>query len=97
MTARSPICPKCGTAMWEKSGALFCARQNCPYMVVKPTDGEMAVLRLLAEGLTIREIGTRMHFSERTVKNRLSALYDRLGAKNGTHAVAIAFRSGVLS
>jgi len=50
------------------------------------TDGETQVLRLLARGLTRREVGSRLNKSEETVKARRS----RLRARNTTHAVAIA-------
>src|SRR5689334_14528595 len=39
---------------------------------------EVDVLRLVAQGLTNREIGRRLHLSEGTVKNQLSRILERL-------------------
>ena len=54
------------------------------------TAGETEVLRLLARGLTRREVGTRLSKSEETVKALSKTCRGRLRARNTTHAVAIA-------
>jgi DNA-binding NarL/FixJ family response regulator len=51
---------------------------------------ETQVLRLLARGLTRREVGTRLNKSEETVKALSKTCRSRLRARNTTHAVAIA-------
>lgn len=57
---------------------------------------EVEVLRLLAEGLDTVEIAQKLNYSERTIKNIVSAMTNRLGLRNRTHAVAFALRSGAL-
>ena len=62
----------------------------------KITPRELDVLRLVAEGLSTREIAARLWITEETVKTHIRRLHDRLGARTRAHAVAIAFRSGIL-
>ncbi|MEV6306349.1 helix-turn-helix transcriptional regulator [Actinoplanes sp. NPDC051861] len=50
----------------------------------------------LAAGETAREMAARLYISTNTVKSRLRTLYRQLGARDQAHAVAIAFRLGVL-
>ncbi|MEV6908434.1 response regulator transcription factor [Amycolatopsis sp. NPDC051071] len=57
---------------------------------------EVEVLRMMAEGLDTREIATELSYSERTVKNIVYAITDRLGLRNRSHAVAYAMRAGVI-
>jgi DNA-binding NarL/FixJ family response regulator len=60
------------------------------------TEREAAILRLLAEGYTTAEIGQRLYYSERTVKNVIHEVTARLGARNRTQAVAHAIRHGLI-
>ena len=60
------------------------------------TEREVAVLRLLAEGLDTAEVGHRLFFSERTVKNVIHDITSRLDLRNRTHAVAYAIRQGLI-
>jgi DNA-binding NarL/FixJ family response regulator len=60
------------------------------------TEREVAVLRLLAEGLDTAEVGHRLYFSERTVKNVIHDVTSRLDLRNRTHAVAYAIRQGLI-
>jgi DNA-binding NarL/FixJ family response regulator len=48
---------------------------------------EREVLRLLAEGLTAREIGTRLGISTRTVEGHVAKILAKLGARNRADAV----------
>ena len=48
------------------------------------------VLRMLADGLTNRQVAERLGLSPHTVKDHTSALYKRLGATNRANAVALA-------
>lgn len=50
------------------------------YEQLTPT--EVRVLKLLAEGLDNREIAARLNLSHGTVRNAVSRLMDKLGAKN---------------
>ena len=60
------------------------------------TPREVAVVRLVADGLDTREIALQMCYSERTVKNVLHDLITRLQLRNRTHAVAYAVREGLI-
>jgi DNA-binding CsgD family transcriptional regulator len=62
----------------------------------KVTPRELEVLGLVAEGLSTREIARRLWVTEETVKTHVRRLHDRLGARTRAHAVAIAFRNGIL-
>lgn len=54
------------------------------------TDQERAVLDLIAEGLTNRQIGERLFLAEKTVKNYVSNLLAKLGVKHRTQAAILA-------
>jgi DNA-binding NarL/FixJ family response regulator len=60
------------------------------------TPREIDVLRLMAEGWDTAQIATKLSYSERTVKNVVYAVMNRLGLRNRPHAVAYAMRSGVI-
>ncbi|WET77329.1 LuxR C-terminal-related transcriptional regulator [Amycolatopsis sp. QT-25] len=57
---------------------------------------EIDVLRLMADGFDTQEIATELSYSERTVKNVIYAVTDRLRLRNRSHAVAYAIREGVI-
>jgi two-component system response regulator DevR len=54
------------------------------------TDQERAILELIAEGLTNRQIGERMFLAEKTVKNYVSNMFSKLGMSRRTEAAAYA-------
>ncbi|HZE14800.1 MAG TPA: response regulator transcription factor [Mycobacterium sp.] len=54
------------------------------------TQQERALLELLAEGLTNREIAARMFLAEKTVKNYVSRLLAKLGMQRRTQAAVFA-------
>lgn len=58
---------------------------------------ERAVLRLVAAGLSNRQIGGTLSISERTVKFHVTAILNKLGADNRAQAVALAAERGLLS
>jgi DNA-binding NarL/FixJ family response regulator len=60
------------------------------------TPRELMVLRLMAAGLSNREIASPLGISERTVKFHVTAILNKLGADNRTQAVAMASRRGIL-
>jgi DNA-binding NarL/FixJ family response regulator len=60
------------------------------------TERETAVLRLLAEGYDTSEVGQRLFYSERTVKNIIHDVTSRLELRNRAHAVAYAIREGLI-
>jgi DNA-binding NarL/FixJ family response regulator len=57
---------------------------------------EVAVIRLLADGMDTQEIAGQLNYSERTVKNIIHGMLTRLNLRNRPHAVAFALRRGLL-
>lgn len=60
------------------------------------TEREVKVLELLADGMDTAEVGRRLFYSERTVKNIIHDVTSRLDLRNRTHAVAYAIREGLI-
>ena len=58
------------------------------------TDREREVLRLLARGMSNREIGTELFITPKTASVHVSNILGRLGAASRTEAAAIAYREG---
>ena len=56
------------------------------------TGQERRILELIGEGLTNRQIGERLYLAEKTVKNYVSALFQKLGMERRTQAAAYAAR-----
>lgn len=54
------------------------------------------VLRLSSHGLTRKRVAREMGIGEETVKTHLQRAAVALGANNTTHAVAIAWRKGLI-
>jgi pSer/pThr/pTyr-binding forkhead associated (FHA) protein len=61
--------------------------------ILSPHQSE--VLEFLKEGLTNPEIAEKLGVTERTVKAHCQEVFDRLGARNRTAAVAAAMRMGL--
>jgi DNA-binding NarL/FixJ family response regulator len=58
------------------------------------THRESAILRLVADGLSTREVASQLAYSERTIKANIQELTTRLALRNRAHAVAYAVRNG---
>jgi DNA-binding NarL/FixJ family response regulator len=65
-------------------------------MIEPLTPREEEVLHLLVKGLSNKEIGARLHLTEGTVKNYVSAIIAKLQANDRTHAVVTALRRGLV-
>lgn len=65
--------------------------------LVEPlSERELDVLRLIAQGLSNQEIGTRLFLALDTVKGHNRRIYDKLGVQRRTEAVARARELGLL-
>ncbi|WTO51758.1 response regulator transcription factor [Streptomyces sp. NBC_00211] len=53
------------------------------------TERERAVLELIGEGLTNRQIAKQLYLSEKTVKNPISRLLGKLGVERRVQAAVI--------
>lgn len=60
------------------------------------SERELAVLRLLAEGCSNKEIGVRLHITEGTVKNHMTNVLEKLGVLDRTQAALKARELGLL-
>jgi DNA-binding NarL/FixJ family response regulator len=61
------------------------------------TERELQVLRGMADGKSNAEIGRELFVSEDTVKTHARRLFRKLGARDRAHAVAAAFRAGLVT
>ena len=57
---------------------------------------QLVILRLVAQGLSSREIATQLYLSENTVKGYVQEILHRLNVKNRTEAVMVAVKHGWL-
>lgn len=57
---------------------------------------QVVILRLVAQGLSSREIAGQLYLSENTVKGYVQEILHRLGVKNRTEAVMVAVKQGWL-
>ncbi len=60
------------------------------------TERELAVLKLLAEGCSNKEIGSRLNITEGTVKNHMTNVLGKLGALDRTQAALKARELGLI-
>jgi DNA-binding NarL/FixJ family response regulator len=63
----------------------------------QPSEREIGVIALVAEGLSNDEIGTRLGLSMKTIESHLRRMFDRYGVMTRTELVVLAFRQGWLS
>ncbi len=60
------------------------------------TKREEEVLQLIADGLSTPEVAERLFISQKTVKNHLASIYQKLDARDRTQAVLQAVRMGIV-
>jgi DNA-binding NarL/FixJ family response regulator len=60
------------------------------------SEREVEVLQLLAQGMTNKEIASRLFLAEGTVKNYVSRILDKLGVSDRTQAALRARELGVI-
>ncbi|CDO07647.1 DNA-binding response regulator [Mycolicibacterium cosmeticum] len=78
--------------------AEFASRAKPPAAVSLPdlTAREREVMALVAEGLTNAEIGTRLFMSPATARTHVSRILTKLGARDRTQLVVLAYESGLV-
>jgi NarL family two-component system response regulator LiaR len=65
-----------------------------PSRVEPLTESEMAILRLVAQGVENQDIAQALNYSVYTVSNRLRTIYEKLHVNNRTQAALYALRQG---
>jgi two-component system, NarL family, response regulator len=60
------------------------------------SEREIEVLRLVAAGMTNKEIAAQLFIAEGTVKTHLNSVHEKLGVRDRTEAVMVAVRRGIL-
>jgi DNA-binding NarL/FixJ family response regulator len=60
------------------------------------TPREALILKLMAGGATNADIAGQLHLDVRTVKHHISSIFRKLGARNRSEAVALAYRLGLV-
>jgi DNA-binding NarL/FixJ family response regulator len=61
------------------------------------TDRELAILHGVTKGMSNRQIAERLSYAEQTVKLDLSRVYRKLGVSSRTEAMAVAYRTGLVT
>jgi NarL family two-component system response regulator LiaR len=87
-----------GQVQLSPQAALRLMREiQVPQSPEKLTPRETEVLRLLARGLSNKEIGTALVIGEKTVKTHVSSILSKLGVPSRTQAALYAVRIGLVS
>ena len=53
-------------------------------------------MRLLASDVTTREVGRQLDYSESTVKRTIRGVFEKMGVRNRSEAVAEAIKRGLI-
>lgn len=71
-------------------------RLDRPAAAALVTDREAEVLQLIADGCSTPEVAASLYISQKTVKNHLASIYQKLDARDRTQAVIRAVRLGIV-
>lgn len=61
------------------------------------TDRELEVLKLVGQGASNREIAAALFISEKTAKNHMTHIFEKIGVSDRTQAALFALRNGLVS
>ena len=59
------------------------------------TERDIEILRYVATGMSNKEIAEKLAYAEKTVKNYLSLIFQKLGMRDRTQAAIFALRQGL--
>jgi len=78
----------------ERDGEAVISAHRSRRSALTPRD--LQVLGYLAEGWTTAEIARTLVYAESTIKKEVHMIVHRMGARNRTHAVALAVRASMI-
>lgn len=83
-----------GTIVSEVRRLSHLSAENSP--LIELSEKETDILRCVAMGLSNKEIAEQLAYSEKTVKNYLSVIFQKLNIRDRTQAAIFAFRHGLI-
>ncbi|MCJ7702051.1 MAG: response regulator transcription factor [Anaerolineales bacterium] len=95
----APITPAMAVKLMDEFAVLSSGGPSQPELDARTenlTDRELDVLRLVAQGLSNKEIGAALSISPLTVKSHLRSILDKLHLRGRVEAAAWAIRHGLL-
>lgn len=88
------------TTIRRTDGTIATGRRVAPYdwrgYPVTVTRRETEVLQAIVDGCSTPQVAARLYLSQKTVKNHLAAIYQKLDARDRTQAVLTALRMGIV-
>ncbi len=93
-TGDTALSPQLAASMLDEVRKLDMAPTREDRVVTKR---EEEVLQLIADGCSTSEVADQMYISQKTVKNHLASIYQKLDARDRTQAVLQAVRMGIVS
>jgi DNA-binding NarL/FixJ family response regulator len=78
------------------SGVMSIASESQKMQMPQLTERQLAVLRLLHQGMSSKQVAQKLRIAEGTVKNHSLAVRRALGASNRAHAVALGLKLGLI-
>lgn len=93
-TGDTPISPQLAASMLDEVRRLDQRHAADEDRIV--TRREEEVLQLIADGCSTPEVAERLFISQKTVKNHLASIYQKLDARDRTQAVLQAVRMGIV-
>jgi two-component system response regulator DegU len=88
------LSPQLASSMLDELRRLDRADQSEEDRVI--TRREEEVLQLIADGCSTPEVAEKLYISQKTVKNHLASIYQKLDARDRTQAVLQAVRMGII-
>jgi len=93
MSGESALSPQLASSMLHELRKLDAPTDEEDRVI---TRREEEVLQLIADGCSTPEVAAKLFISQKTVKNHLASIYQKLDARDRTQAVVQAVRMGII-
>jgi len=93
MSGESALSPQLASSMLHELRKLDAPNDEEDRVI---TRREEEVLQLIADGCSTPEVAAKLFISQKTVKNHLASIYQKLDARDRTQAVVQAVRMGII-